>query len=82
MRKLPVRRVIFYAGGYESFRKAIEFAPAGSVQVGIGGDMALMQSPNDPIYWLHRAYVDKIWSRWQQRPSFGARCPRCGLEVR
>jgi hypothetical protein len=60
-----INRFISQSRDYDTFRKAIEIYPAGSVQVGIGGDMSMMQSPNDPIYWLHIAYVDKIWSRWQ-----------------
>ncbi|ORY52891.1 Di-copper centre-containing protein [Rhizoclosmatium globosum] len=28
-------------------------------------------SPNDPIFWLHHAFVDKVWWRWQSRcPAF------------
>lgn len=22
-------------------------------------------SPNDPLFWLHHAYIDRVWSRWQ-----------------
>ncbi|GLB42269.1 putative tyrosinase central domain-containing protein [Lyophyllum shimeji] len=33
---------------------------------GIGGDMFdLMTSPNDPLFFLHHAYLDKIWADWQ-----------------
>ena len=64
-------QIISQATSYDALRRAIEYAPAGSVHVGIGGDMATMQAPNDPIYWLHIAYVDRIWRRWQQmRPEF------------
>lgn len=32
----------------------------------IGGYMANpVFSPNDPLFWLHHAYIDRIWSRWQ-----------------
>lgn len=31
----------------------------------IGGHMALGFSPNDPIFWLHHANVDRIWAKWQ-----------------
>ncbi|KAJ3079768.1 hypothetical protein HDU99_010122 [Rhizoclosmatium hyalinum] len=24
-------------------------------------------SPNDPIFWLHHGFVDKVWWRWQNR---------------
>lgn len=65
-----ITRIISQSADYDALRRAIEFAPHGSVHVGIGGDMALMQSPNDPIFWLHHAYIDKIWEDWQQsRPA-------------
>ncbi|WP_424210728.1 tyrosinase family protein [Streptomyces sp. BI20] len=33
----------------------------------IGGHMTGGASPNDPVFWLHHAFVDLIWDRWQQR---------------
>ncbi|KAI9331756.1 cytochrome P450 [Obelidium mucronatum] len=28
-------------------------------------------SPNDPLFWFHHTYVDKVWWRWQNRcPAF------------
>ena len=36
----------------------------------IGGSMQPGTSPNDPIFFLHHAFVDKIWADWeQQHPS-------------
>jgi hypothetical protein len=32
-----------------------------------GGDMATWMSPLDPIFWLHHANVDRLWSQWNQR---------------
>lgn len=26
----------------------------------------LMNSPADPLFWLHHAQVDRIWSQWQK----------------
>ena len=23
-------------------------------------------APNDPIFWLHQAFVDKVWADWQR----------------
>ena len=31
----------------------------------IGGHMAGAFSPNDPIFWLHHANVDRLWAGWQ-----------------
>jgi tyrosinase len=33
----------------------------------IGGDMRTGTSPNDPLFYLHHANVDRIWAGWQQR---------------
>ncbi|KAJ3087801.1 hypothetical protein HK102_010248 [Quaeritorhiza haematococci] len=30
------------------------------------GDMASTNSPGDPLFWLHHAYLDQLWFRWQQ----------------
>lgn len=34
------------------------------VHVWIGGDMAPATSPNDPVFYLHHANVDRIWEAW------------------
>ncbi|WP_030904655.1 tyrosinase family protein [Streptomyces sp. NRRL F-5126] len=33
----------------------------------VGGDMLGAASPNDPVFWLHHAFVDLLWDRWQAR---------------
>jgi tyrosinase len=33
----------------------------------IGGHMAGAFSPNDPVFWLHHANVDRLWANWQAR---------------
>lgn len=34
----------------------------------IGGDMNdLRRAPNDPIFWLHHANVDRCWALWRRR---------------
>ena len=32
----------------------------------IGGHMGGAFSPNDPVFWLHHANVDRLWANWQQ----------------
>ncbi|MFD3518238.1 tyrosinase family protein [Streptomyces sp. NPDC058657] len=32
----------------------------------VGGVMVGAVSPNDPVFWLHHAFVDLLWARWQQ----------------
>src|SRR5690606_18213065 len=31
-----------------------------------GGTMLKMTSPNDPVFWLHHAAIDRLWSIWQE----------------
>ncbi|MEV8548761.1 tyrosinase family protein [Streptomyces glaucescens] len=33
----------------------------------VGGVMVGGASVNDPVFWLHHAFVDLVWSRWQRR---------------
>ncbi|KIF71706.1 tyrosinase [Streptomyces sp. AcH 505] len=33
----------------------------------VGGEMLGAASPNDPVFWLHHAFVDLLWDRWQQK---------------
>ncbi|KAK0619557.1 hypothetical protein B0T14DRAFT_391676, partial [Immersiella caudata] len=57
---------------YERFQPALESSPHGAVHGGIGsgrGDMGPSSSPNDPIFFLHHAMVDKVWWQWQQRDT-------------
>ena len=35
------------------------------VHVFVGGDMEPSSSPNDPIFFFHHCFVDKIWADWQ-----------------
>ncbi len=37
------------------------------VHVWVGGQMATGVSPNDPVFWLHHAFIDKLWADWQAR---------------
>ncbi|KAK9764344.1 hypothetical protein K7432_008229 [Basidiobolus ranarum] len=50
---------------YADLADQIESPPHGTVHVGIGGDMSRTYSSNDPLFWLHHAFVDKIWADWQ-----------------
>ncbi|RKP18134.1 radical SAM enzyme [Rozella allomycis CSF55] len=45
---------------FDTFRCFLEVAH-GYVHNMIGGDMAFMYSPNDPAFYLHHAFIDKIW---------------------
>jgi tyrosinase len=36
------------------------------VHVWVGGSMGPMSSPNDPVFFLHHCFVDKLWSDWMR----------------
>lgn len=40
----------------------LESGPHNYVHGFIGGDMATFQSPRDPIFWLHHANIDRLWT--------------------
>ena len=57
-----------FQGDYYVFSQFLEEQPHNRGHGWVGGDMANpMISPNDPIFWLHHAQIDRIWSEWQTR---------------
>ncbi|KAJ1925823.1 hypothetical protein IWQ60_004310 [Tieghemiomyces parasiticus] len=53
------------AQSYRDLREGLEFGQHGNVHLGVRGDMEAMYAPNDPIFFLHHAMCDKVWSVWQ-----------------
>jgi tyrosinase len=51
---------------YSNFRSALEGGPHNKVHRAVGGNMSRAESPSDPLFWLHHAFVDKIWADWQK----------------
>jgi tyrosinase-like protein len=43
-----------------------------------GGSMLPMTSPNDPLFFLHHCFVDKLWWDWQQRNGINTYIPLTG----
>jgi tyrosinase len=35
------------------------------VHLWVGGNMLPMTSPDDPVFFLHHCFIDKIWADWQ-----------------
>lgn len=52
--------------GFAPFWRAVEDGPHGAIHNAIGGDMIPGTSPNDPLFFLHHAQVDRLWWLWQQ----------------
>jgi len=63
-----------------SFRAAFE-KQHNAVHTTIGGDMTAGTSPNDPIFWLHHANVDRAWAEWQTQRGFDNYQPVSGAAV-
>lgn len=38
-----------------------------AVHIWVGGDMQTASSPNDPVFFLHHANIDRLWHQWQQK---------------
>ncbi|GLF94361.1 tyrosinase family protein [Streptomyces yaizuensis] len=42
----------------------------------VGGLMTGATSPNDPVFWLHHAFIDLLWTRWRRaHPKAAAYLP-------
>jgi tyrosinase len=61
-----VQSILAQNSTYSSMRPALENAPLhNAIHVWIGGDMRVMTSPNDPIFFLHHCNIDRLWWQWQ-----------------
>ena len=47
------------------FRRELEIPLHNAIHRFVGGDMMTSTSPNDPVFYLHHANIDRIWSAWQ-----------------
>lgn len=54
----------FQRGTTSAFEPKIESAPHNPVHDLIGGEMAKMTSPRDPIFFLHHSNIDRLWHAW------------------
>lgn len=61
------------AFGFDNFSDTLENGLHGTVHVdvgGRGGDMSGFNTAGlDPIFWLHHCNIDRLWSRWLDRPG-------------
>jgi tyrosinase len=58
-----------YTGTFSGFQTLFELTVHGATHNAVGGDMAGAASPTDPLFWLHHAFVDKVWAEWQASPN-------------
>ncbi|MDQ0601637.1 tyrosinase [Streptomyces canus] len=53
--------------GWGQGRGAVSWRNHNRVHRWVGGHMATGASVNDPVFWMHHAFIDLVWSRWQLR---------------
>ncbi|MBK3642847.1 MULTISPECIES: tyrosinase family protein [Streptomyces] len=53
--------------GWGTGRGSVAWRNHNRVHRWVGGAMLGGASVNDPVFWLHHAFVDLQWTRWQQR---------------
>ncbi|KAK2025705.1 Di-copper centre-containing protein [Colletotrichum zoysiae] len=58
---------VMAATNYEEFYLALEMGPHDIIPLGIRGDFTAFTAPNDPIFYLHHAQLDRVWWLWQMR---------------
>ncbi|KAI8871164.1 Di-copper centre-containing protein, partial [Ramicandelaber brevisporus] len=58
--------LVRYSRNFNDLWRGVENGPHSAVHYGIGGDMATMQSSNDPLFFMHHGFVDKLWDDWQR----------------
>ncbi|KAI9376528.1 hypothetical protein BJX61DRAFT_538767 [Aspergillus egyptiacus] len=51
---------------FETYHTMLEGGPHGIIHSSIGGEMNPATSPNEPLFFLHHAQVDRLWWKWQQ----------------
>lgn len=50
---------------FDTFQSTIELGPHNAGHRAVGGTMQSASSPADPIFWMHHANIDRIWTIWQ-----------------
>jgi hypothetical protein len=71
-RRMPTRAQLesqIQSTRFDVFQNVLEFGAHNSVHRAIGGTMRSTTSPADPIFFLHHANLDRIWSEWQVKNS-------------
>ncbi|KAL7746171.1 hypothetical protein RI367_008508 [Sorochytrium milnesiophthora] len=58
-------QLIQQASSHSAFSLQLENGPHGQVHTWVGGDMGQRFSPNDPIFFAHHAFIDKLFGDFQ-----------------
>ncbi|KAI1146253.1 putative tyrosinase [Nemania diffusa] len=55
---------------YFRFLSMLEDGPHSAIPILVRGDFSSFTAPNDPIFFLHHAQIDRLWWQWQSaRPE-------------
>lgn len=58
---------------YKDFRSSIERVTHNNAHIWVGGSISNVgTSPNDPIFWMLHANIDRIWAEWQVNGHWGS----------
>ncbi|KAG8727093.1 hypothetical protein FRC11_013944 [Ceratobasidium sp. 423] len=63
----PVINKIMENPDFLNFWNQTERIPHDKVHDAVGGDVREHYSPNDPLFYLHHAQIDRVWALWQGR---------------
>lgn len=67
---------------YESFVSTLERQVHDVIPFGVGGDFETFSAPFEPLFWLHHAQLDRLWSIWQDRAAERRKKEYSGLRFR
>ncbi|VUC30006.1 unnamed protein product [Clonostachys rosea] len=62
-----VMKTIYGFDTYADMSSMLEGLPHAQIHSVIFGDMGPATSPNEPLFFLHHANVDRAWAKWQGR---------------
>ncbi|CAE6451562.1 unnamed protein product [Rhizoctonia solani] len=64
--KAEIRKIMDNSD-YVNFWNQTERIPHDKIHNAVGGDLKEHYSPNDPLFYLHHAQIDRMWTLWQGR---------------
>ncbi|HEY9809728.1 MAG TPA: tyrosinase family protein [Halomicronema sp.] len=62
---LDQQAIYLNAANTAGFNRPAELSIHNPMHTFVGGSMNFMTSPNDPVFWLLHAGIDRLWSSWQ-----------------
>eukprot|EP01064_Diplonema_japonicum_P022795 TRINITY_DN32_c0_g1_i15.p1 TRINITY_DN32_c0_g1~~TRINITY_DN32_c0_g1_i15.p1 ORF type:complete len:554 (+),score=170.35 TRINITY_DN32_c0_g1_i15:134-1795(+) len=62
---MEISAIITSNAAFRNFRPALEGNPHAAPHIYVSGHMGSYLSPDDPLFFVHHANVDRIWALWQ-----------------